>query len=151
MPAITIGEDWKPRPENGAPLEIPGLQANPDEDAEDYDPGSLPVAQAPGVQSIPTRLFPLDPWYYYALDCLGYFALVVGVICFAVFAIVLIGELVGLLSASSSGIGVSMFMGALWLIPCGAVIQLIVDVARNIRRLRLHADRNAGIGLRRSA
>jgi hypothetical protein len=34
---------------------------------------------------------------------------------------------------------------SLLLLPAGAAVLLLVDVARNIRRLRQHADRNAGI------
>ena len=151
VPSLSIGEDWKRRPDEGEPLEIPGLQASPDDDAEDDDPGPLPVAQVPGVQSIPARLFPLDPWYYNALDCLGYYTSAIGAACFVIFAIAVIGALVGLVPAGSSDIVVSMFIAALSLMPSGAVIQLFVDIARNVRRLRLHADRNAGIEFRRSA
>ncbi len=151
VPSLSIGEDWKRRPDEGEPLEIPGLQASPDDDAEDDDSGPVSVAEttspahptAATAKLPPGRMFSRDPWYYSALDCLGVLICTLGMFFFAIFAFGFLSYMAG--ADRYSDVPSSSFMGSMLTLPAGAAILLIVDVARNIRRLRLHADRNAGI------
>lgn len=80
--------------------------------------------------------FHMDPWYYYLFRFLGLLMIVAGGV----------GMMIGLLTQAGKEAGVAVALVTIaysfGTIIAGAGILLLVDVARNIRRLRLHADRN---------
>lgn len=122
IPPIDFSAESERRAGDPDQVELPGLRTDADDEDE---------VEAPS--------FPLDPWYYYLFGFLGFASIGVGA------AMLILG-----LQASGEGAGGAagafLVVGySLAVVIAGAGMLLFVDVARNIRRLRLHADRNAGI------
>ncbi len=88
----------------------------------------------------PAREFPFDPWYYYLIQLVGLAAIACAV------GLVIVAAIANK-DPSSANDYQPVFVavcsgGGLF---SGATVLLLVDIARNLRRLRLHADWNAGI------
>ena len=82
--------------------------------------------------------FPGDPWYYMLFWLSGILTVSASVITLAV---VFLGAYVEV-----RGIHGDLVLYSVVGFVSGAATLFMVDVARNIRRLRLHTDRNAGMG-----
>jgi hypothetical protein len=119
------------------PVHIPGLQASPDDD-ELIAVVSRGRSNRTDVPPSPPA-FLLDPWYYYFVRIVGYILLSIAALIFVP----------GCCLACLGYIPIEAILLACGYAVCfvavGAVILLLADVASNVRRLRLHADWDAGI------
>lgn len=146
--AVQIDEELVEKVTPRAAVEIPGLRASPDDEYNDvpgvsgysrFPSGQGPLSPAGPATEGASRPFSWDPWYYFVLRIMSYLALVFAGV------LILFGIWIALNGAAGVFFGLLTWCYALGIVAGVAVVLLLVDLACNVRRLRLHADRNAGI------
>jgi hypothetical protein len=136
-----------------------GGEVAPDDSVDDWpavSPSETPSDPwlAATAEPAATEVLTRDPWYYKLIDDFGhlqfYVALTFGALALALLSFLLVRTLSGSLGLDSSVsalvvalVGTMAFL--LISLIATVLIVLLVDLARNIRRLRIHADRSAGI------
>ena len=109
------------------------------------------MADSPHKQQLASLPIPPDPWFYAIIAGWGNFYLVIGGLIAVPSAAGLIAVILSLPTGDWTSFMATLFIVlpafglALVFLTLSAVILLLLDLARNIRRLRIHADHDTGI------
>jgi hypothetical protein len=146
--ATELGIDSEEVIEEEEATEIPGGGGTLSTKVSDQDATSVRTEPTIGIDPV-MHLLP-DPWFYGFLEGWGVFY---NILAGLIFLGLLTGFVVVLAQSSKESdvtasiwlIGLGLGISALIAITCAAVLFLIVDVARNVRTMRFHAERTESI------